>query len=245
MTQNEAVIQTLENLGGIATLGQLYSEALKVKDCKWKTKTPTASIRRIVQLSGEIYKIKPGLYGLVSKKSAIEGRGIVAETEKNKDSKEVTEFNHYYYQGLLLSIGRLKHFDCWCPDQDKNRLCVNERLGAMRTLGEIPPFSYPELVSRSATIDVIWFNQRRMPSSFFEVEQQGEMQNSLLKFNDLQDLNAQMVIVASEFHRQNYEKKRKYSAFGNISNRLKFLNYDSLVGQYEGVLESSKGEVVL
>jgi hypothetical protein len=110
---------------------------------------------------------------------------------------------------------------------------------------EIPSFSYPELVGRSATIDVIWFNQRRMPNSFFEVEQQGEIQNSLLKFNDLQDFSAQMVIVAHEKHQQQYEKKKKYSAFENISNRLKFLDYDSLVSQYEGVVVSSKGDVVL
>lgn len=40
MTQNEAVILTLEKLGGIATLGQLYQETMKIKDCVWKTKTP-------------------------------------------------------------------------------------------------------------------------------------------------------------------------------------------------------------
>jgi len=245
MTQHEAVVQTLENLDGAATLGQLYTEVFKVKDCKWKTKTPNASIRRIVQLSKDIYKIKPGLYGLVAKRSSIEGRGIFAETEKNKNSKEVTEFNHYYYQGLLLSIGRMRRFDCWCPDQDKNRLCVNQRLGALRTLDEIPPFSYQGLVNRSTTVDVIWFNGRKMPNSFFEVEHQGEMQNSLIKFDDLQDFSAQMVIVANEMHRQNYEKRKRHAAFESISDRLKFLNYESLVAQYEGIVASSKGEVVL
>jgi hypothetical protein len=245
MTQHEAVVQTLGNLGGIATLGQLYTEVFKVKECKWKTKTPTASIRRIVQLSKEIYKIKPGLYGLLSKKSVLEGRGIIAETAKNKNTKEITDFDHYYYQGLLLTIGKLRNFECWCPDQDKNRLCLHQTLGALRTLSEIPPFSYPDLVRRSATVDVIWFNQRKMPYSLFEVEQQGEIQNSLLKFNDLQDFNAQMVIVASKIHHPSYEKKRKYSAFDDISNRLKFLDYESLVGQYEGIIASSKGEVAL
>ena len=85
MKQHEAVIQTLEDLGGVATLGQLYEKALKVSDCKWATKTPLASVRRIVQLRKEIYRIKPGLYGLVSKKAENEARGVIAETEKNKD----------------------------------------------------------------------------------------------------------------------------------------------------------------
>lgn len=38
MTQREAVIQTLERLGGIATLGTLYHEVFKITECTWKTK---------------------------------------------------------------------------------------------------------------------------------------------------------------------------------------------------------------
>ncbi|MCV4753317.1 hypothetical protein OFC37_28010, partial [Escherichia coli] len=79
MRQHEAVIQTIERLGGMATLGQLYRETLKIKDCEWTTKTPFASIRRIVQTRPqEIYKIKPGLYGLVSHRAANEAKGILA-----------------------------------------------------------------------------------------------------------------------------------------------------------------------
>lgn len=49
MKQYEAVIETLEMLGGVATLGELNKEVFKIKDCEWRTKTPFASIRRIVQ----------------------------------------------------------------------------------------------------------------------------------------------------------------------------------------------------
>jgi hypothetical protein len=101
ITQPNAVIITLERLGGVATLGQLNQEVFKIKECVWGTKTPFASIRRIVQFDKNIYKIKPGLYGLVKLKQEIESRGIIAETEKNKNSKEIVEFNHSYYQGLL------------------------------------------------------------------------------------------------------------------------------------------------
>jgi hypothetical protein len=137
MKQHEAVILTLEKLGGIATLGQLYKEALKVSGCEWGTKTPLASIRRIVQTRKEIYKIKPGLYGLISKKSENEAKGAIVETEKNKNSKEVTEFNHYYYQGLLLIAGKLRGFDCWSPDQDQNRMFLNQTLNSLRTLNSL------------------------------------------------------------------------------------------------------------
>ena len=34
MKQYEAVIETLQRLGGIATLGQLYQEVFKINDCQ-------------------------------------------------------------------------------------------------------------------------------------------------------------------------------------------------------------------
>lgn len=108
MTQHEAVVQTLERLGGMATLGQLNQEVFKIEDCVWKAKNPFASIRRIVQTDKRIYKIRPGLWALKSHQKELEQRGIIVETEKNKNSKEIVEFNHSYYQGLLVSIGNLK-----------------------------------------------------------------------------------------------------------------------------------------
>jgi len=105
MTQYQAVTQAIDQLGGVATLAQLYKEVPRIPDCAWKTKTPQASIRRIVQLSQDLFKIKPGLYGLVSRRKEIEARGIIPETEANKDSEQLKQSNHTYYQGLLLLIG--------------------------------------------------------------------------------------------------------------------------------------------
>src|SRR5882762_7347544 len=99
MKQHEAVIEAMERLDGLATLGQLYKDAPKIIGSSWQTKTPFASIRRIVQQRPEIYKIKPGLYGLRSHRKAIEARGVIQETEQNKNSKEVQDSNHSYYQG--------------------------------------------------------------------------------------------------------------------------------------------------
>ena len=167
MKQYEAVIQTLEKLGGVATLGQLNQEVFKIKDCEWKTKTPFASIRRIVQENENIYKIKPGLWALKSYRGELEQKAIIVETENNKDSKEVIEFNHSYYQGLLVSIGNLKKLGTFVPNQDKNKKFLHEKLGDLRSLQELPKYSYDSLVSRSSTIDLILFNNINMPDSFF------------------------------------------------------------------------------
>jgi hypothetical protein len=242
MNQQQAVVQTMERLGGVATLGQLYAEVFKIKDCEWKTKTPFASVRRIVQLHKEIYKIKSGLYGLISKKYENEARGIVGETEKNRDSAEVKAFGHTYHQALLLIIGKLRKFDCWSPNQDKNKMFVNESLGSLRTLREMPHFSYERLVDRSATIDVIWFNERKMPNSFFEVEHGTDMKNSLLKFNDLQDFHSRMVIVSDAARRGEFDSRVKFSAFRDIAKRVNFLSYEQLVKDYEYEMETSGSE---
>ena len=142
MKQHEAVIQTIENLGGIATLGQLNQEVFKIKDCRWDTKTPFASIRRIVQLRPEIYKIRPGLYGIVKLKKQIEHKGIFEETQKNKNTKEVIDFNHSYYQGILLQLGDLKRLKTFIPSQDKNKKFLNQTLGNFSTLSTILLFKY-------------------------------------------------------------------------------------------------------
>ncbi len=245
MKQHEAVIATFEKLGGIATLGQLNQEVFKIKDCEWKTKTPFASIRRIVQLNKDIYKIKPGLYGLLSYKKQNEAKGIFEETFKNKDSKEISEFNHSYYQGLILTVGNLKTYQTYLPSQDKNKLFLNERLGDLSTLDKIPAYSYDNLVKRSSTIDAIWFNERMMPHSFFEVEHSTDIQNSLLKFNDLQDFHSRMIIVADKKRKVEFQTKISYLGLKDIKLRGQFLDYEALTKQYEQVIESVNFSVLI
>jgi hypothetical protein len=247
MKQYEAVISALDKLGGVATLGQLNYEVMQIKNCTWKTKTPFASIRRIVQLDKNIYKIKPGLYGLHKYKKENEAKGIIAENPKNKNSTEVVEFNHSYYQGLLLTVGNLKSLKTFVPNQDKNKRFIDRKLSDIRTLDFLPPFSFPDIVQRSSTIDVIWFNDRKMPHSFFEVEHSTDIQNSLLKFNDLQDFSARMIIVADRVRKTEYEKKIKYSSFMNLqeNKRVQFLDYEGLNKQYEHIIEQQQFAVML
>ena len=248
MKQYEAVILSLEKLGGVATLGQLNQEALKLKDCEWKTKTPFASIRRIVQTDKNIYKIKPGLYGLKKFETELEKRGILIETEKNMHSIEFQEFNHSYYQGLLLIVGKLKKLSTFIPNQDKNKKFYDKRkLGEMSTLSELPQFSYNYLVQRSSTIDVIWFNDRNMPHSFFEVEHSTDIQNSLIKFNDLQDFYSRMIIVADNKRKEEYLNKIKFSCFKDLTknDRVSFLDYKALNKQYENLIEQQSFELIL
>lgn len=250
MKQHEAVISTLERLGGAATLGTLYQEVFKIKNCEWKTKTPFASIRRIVQENSEIYKVKPGLWALEKYRKRLEADGIMEETAYNSNSQAIATFNHTYYQALLVQIGNMKQLRTYVPSQDKNKLFLNKTpLTDLCTLNEIPRYSYEKLVHRSDTIDVIWFKPHAidpanvlMPHAFFEVEHSTDFQNSLLKYGDLTDFNSRMVIVADQKRKVEFENKMSFSSLTDLKEkkRVEFLSYDKLVETYELIMKQHR-----
>src|SRR5437868_9440071 len=102
--------------GGYATLGQLYRAATKIEGCRWGTKTPFASIRRIVQIyPNHFFRIRPGLWALASERER-----VLAALSLEGSPRRAEEFDHSYYQGLLVEIGNLKKYETFVPHQDKN-----------------------------------------------------------------------------------------------------------------------------
>jgi hypothetical protein len=242
MKQHEAVILTLEKLGGQATLGELYQSVMKIKDCEWKTRTPFASIRRIVQLRPEIFKVRPGLYALKELQTKLGLKEYQPEIPENEENREQS---HSYFQGLLLELGNIRKFSTFVPNQDKNKVYVNKHLDVVRTLKEIPHFSFDYIVNRAKTIDVIWFNDRKLPDSFFEVEHSTDIQNSLMKFFELRDFYVKMVIVADEHRKNEYEHRIQHGALSEISDRVHFLGYETLAKLYElEIFKSSSGFII-
>ncbi|MCC8071722.1 MAG: hypothetical protein LIO90_07990 [Bacteroidales bacterium] len=76
MKQYEAVIEALTQLGGIATLGQIYKKVFTIEDCQWNTKTPMASVRRIVRHTKGIMVVRKGLYALEDKRRDLEKKAF-------------------------------------------------------------------------------------------------------------------------------------------------------------------------
>ena len=114
----------------------------------------------------------------------------------------------------------------YIPSQDKNKLFLNKPLNEISKIDKIFDFSYSSIVNRAKTIDVIWFNERKLLSSVFEVEHSTDIQNSLLKFNDLQDFNTRFYIVSSKQRKEEFIKKINFSSFKEIRERVKFIDYD-------------------
>lgn len=220
MKQYEQVIDVMKKNGGYATLGYLYQN---VDVTNWSTRTPFASIRRIVQDERFFFKLKPGLWALKDLESKIFKEFKINSVSK-KESDE--KFNHTYYQGLLIEIGNLKGYKTYISPQDKNRSFLGKTLGSISTINTIFEFSYSEIIKRARMIDVIWFNQRKMPNSFFEVEHSTDIQNSLLKFNDLQDFYARFYIVGNILRKEEFNRKIGYVAFKDIKARVKFIDYN-------------------
>ncbi len=223
MNQTEAVIHVMEQNGGYATLGYLYAHTLKVPDVVWNTKTPFASMRRIVQDPRHFFKIRPGLWALKTWEKKIPFE-ILAQRKGKPQLTE--EFDHTYYQGLLVEIGNVENFQTFVPYQDKNRKFLDRPLVNVATVSTIYPFTYPNLVERAQTIDVTWFNTRKLPNSFFEIEHSTDIQNSLGKFVDLQDFNVTFRIVADEARKREYETKLARTQFQSIAQRVKFMSYE-------------------
>lgn len=225
MKQYEAVMKVMKENGGFATLGFLNQEVLKIKECEWKTKTPFASIRRIVQDKRFFFKIKPGLWALKTLRNQLPEE-IFSSARQSKAKQE--EYNHTYYQGLLVEIGNLRKYQTHVPNQDKNKSYLGKKLCEITSMSDICKFTYDHIIKKARTIDVIWFNKRKMPNTLFEVEHSSDIQNSLLKFVELQDFYINFFIVADLVRRNDYCAKLSYVAFDGIRNRTKFLTYDQL-----------------
>jgi len=230
MKQYEAVIKTMEENGGYATLKYLYENALKVPGVEWRTKTPYASIRRIVQDSRFFFKIRPGLWALKSYKDKLPSN-IIKMIEESKKPMEQT-FTHYYYQGIIAEIGNLHNFQVYIPSQDRNKPFLDKKLQDVITLEKLPDFTYDTIIRNIKSIDVIWMNERGFPYAVFEVEHSTNFKNSLNKFFELIDFYTKMVIVSDRQRRRQFESIINSTIYREIKSRVIFYDYESLEKYY-------------
>jgi hypothetical protein len=240
MKQHEAVMLAMKQNGGYATLGQLYQIAPKIPGSTWGTKTPFATIRRIVQEDDEFFKIRPGLWALTSEKEKV----LHLFSDEKTRTKE-REYSHYFYQGLVAEIGNLKGFETFVPAQDKNKPYAKQKLRDVATLSKFYEFTYTEVLRKAQTIDVSWFNIRKYPNSFFEIEHSTDIYNSLLKFVELQDFRTNFYIVADSQRQTEFENKMALNAFASIKPFVKFWNYDLVLDLHAKIAASNLAEKAL
>lgn len=226
MKQKDYVIKAMLDNGGFSTLQQLNKD---VDFSTWGTKTPFASIRRIVQTNNEFFKIQPGLWGLLELKDKIYEKFQI----KSNDAKSINAFTHSYFQGIITEIGNIRNYETYIPPQDKNKYFLEKKLSEIATIEKIHSFTYPEILRKAKTVDVIWFNERKLPTAFYEVEHSTDIKNSLNKFYELQDFRAKFFIVAAKERENQFKDIITSSIYKDIKGLVQFVNYDDLAKQYE------------
>lgn len=224
-TQEYQVIEALRKEGGFATLRRLNEI---VDFSTWKTKTPEASVRRIVQDSQSVFRIQPGLWALKDCREKVLEKFKI--DEGNRESEEL--FTHGYYQGLLVEIGKFRKRMTYIPSQDKNRMFLDKHLSEVADTYTLPLFTYDSLLRKARTVDVIWFNERQMPSDFYEVEHTTDIKNSLSKFYELQDFFSKFYIVANICRKEEFNDKINVSMYSSIKSHVQFLDYERVVAMH-------------
>jgi len=219
MNQREAVAEAMKANGGYATLGHLYKEAPKISGVNWGTKTPFKSINRIVQNAQYFFKIRPGLWALLEAKDKL-------PAEINPKPKP--ESDHTYYQGLLVELGNLRRQLTFVPAQDRGRKFLGKALAEVATVDKIYQFTYGEIVRRAATVDVVWFSDRKFPSEFIEVENTTDIRSKLHKFLDFDVFNTKFRIVAPSARQEEFKSRLKQPAFKSIAERTRFTSYETV-----------------
>ena len=235
LTWSEAIEQAIIQNGYIATLKEIYQIAPTLK--QFNGLTPDRTINERVQRDKRFVKLKPGLYGLKNylEKLPDEFNPNISKTQADED-----KITHAYIQGMLLEIGNINGFKTFAPD--KSGRFTSKKLCDIMTLKEIPKFTYEHILQSTRFIDVIWFNDRNFPNSIFEVENSTNFLNSLVKFVELQDFTTSMIMIApnekSKINKYNQEIEK--SAFAAIKDRVKFFNYDKIIGLYNSQIAASK-----
>ncbi len=228
MKQKIQLVEAFDRLGGIATLRDLYQ---KTDISQWSTKTPFLSIQRLVQQEDEFCRLRPGLYCL-----AKHDKQFAHFKTGTKITKEHNDF-HSYYQARLLELGRLRQFRTYAPPQDRQKKVFSGGLvGDFCDEADLPAFSHRELLQQAKTVDAIWFNGRRMPARFYEVEFTTDFIRSLMKFTELQDFHAEFFIISDVSRRRSFDDKMKSATFQSMKKRVKFKSFDLIDKEYNGYM---------
>ena len=192
-----------------------------------------------MQTNKEFFRIAAGLWGLSDNRKEILSTFDICESDK----KSVETFTHGYIQGIISEIGNLRGLDTYVPPQDKNRLFLERKLSNVVSVQHIYDFTYNEIVKFARTVDVIWFNERKLPNAFYEVEHTTDIKNSLNKFYELQDFRAKFYIVAPKEREKQYTNIIASSIYKEIKNLVSFISYDRLINQYEKEVTMVEGVI--
>ena len=166
--------------------------------------------------------------------------GLSKDTFDHKNQSDYTRLaTRGLSEELVRKISATKGEPAWMLEYRLRglQLFLEKPLKKVSSLEDIYEFSYPAIVRRANTIDVIWFNHRNLPYAFFEVEYSTDFQNSLGKYADLQDFNSKFILVSPIEKRRKFEEIINIDIFKVIKNRVQFVDFNYISALHTKTIE--------
>jgi hypothetical protein len=152
-----------------------------------------------------------------------------------KKSEEL--LTHECIELKLIELGNALGFNTYTADPSKK--CGDVVLGSLTNLSPERPLISDKL----RTIDVIWYKHPNY--KLFEVVLTSDIRNSLLKFAEVADLNADYFIVAQKQEENRFGRSIGFSTFSKIRNRTRFISVDDLKNIHEITMKWRKSVEIL
>lgn len=157
----------------------------------------------------------------------------ITRAEKQKLSIDPAKLSHWDVMGILLELGNLLGYDTYVADPSKRSGVLNQTLGKIAVLKEIPPFTYQRHVDTVKNVDVIWFREE-FPAYCFEVEATTGVTLGLLRLYQIRNFtNARFFVVAPANIISKFQTEITKDPFYKIKDRYRFKLYDDLVSFFD------------
>ena len=240
LSWEEAILEAIRQLGGTATVAELYKVVPQVRDIPigkdWK-RIIRAFLKRLYKEKELLRKVGLGIYALpeYTAKSS-----IYEKIQRGENSVKILggisdEQIHSYMEGILIELGNV--FGYLTYTDNPNAIFNGKPLAVLTTLEEFPRFALPEMLEAARRIDVIWFSKRRMPKHTFDVEKTPEFKKALLRAYQLRDIKTAFYFTAFEKNRNLFEKAIRLDPYNEVKHLFHFRSFEEVLRFYRLAIE--------
>ena len=234
-TWKEFVQAALNALDGKAKLSAIYKAIASdpaTEEKRGANPTWQATVRRTLQVHAVFYQTKPG-------SGVWELRSLAQPPLPPEPGQEI---KHEEAQGILVTLGRLYGHEAYVPVYDRQKRFAGEPLDTLASLKVCPRLTYPKIIKRVSTIDVMWFKgegDTLFPHSGFEVEFSEGITKDLVRFLDLHraagEVNLFVVTVPAKLER--FARELEQTSFAPIRAKCRVRQVQDLVDLYNEALK--------
>jgi len=236
VTWKELIKKTLEELGGEASLPEIY-EKIEGHDKTVTNPTWQATIRRSIRqynIFDPVGEERSGRYKLVKEEK-------IEFDEEHADAGD-TQLNHGIIQGMLLLLGRIMGFETFCPKTDQTiRSFQNRSLSEIVTIRDLADAFAKSQIEKMREIDVVWLKEDNVglyPKFAFEVEHTTKVKSGLERLIEIPERYGTYlyIIVPDEKEEKLFQRYMDREIFRRWRGRFSLKNYGSVEDSYNAAV---------